>query len=208
MAPHLSVGLLADLQRREDVVAQELEREFEQLDRVLKKNGLEPHVEPREMELWEREFSSLDLHCLRRLAANFDLSDELPAPGNDDNVDDDGPMNRYYELAAGKKSFLTRMLTPASTIERHFDHLIVHRDNDGFYLPIDFERPIDYHSRLSGPGWIGSSVRLLAECEILTARLALPDARAMNYDRESTCLKLILEACHKTRETGSALILT
>jgi len=208
MTPHLTVGLLADLKRREDVVLQELEHEFSELNRVLKKKGVEPHSEPEETPLWERETASLDLHCLRRLAANLDLQDELPEPGSEENVDDDGPTNRYYELAAGKKSFLARMLTPTPDVPRSFDHLIVHRDDDGFYLPIDFPTPIDYDSKNTGPGWIGSSVRLMAECEALAARLALPDAQGVNYERETACLELILEACRKTRETGAALILT
>lgn len=208
MTPHLTVGLLADLKRRQVEIASELENEFGELNRVLEKSGVATHDEPQEAPLWERETTSLDLHCLRRLAANIDLRGELPEPGCEENVDDDEPTNSYYELAAGKKSILARMLTPASKIPRHFDHLIVHRDNDGFYLPLDFKAPIDFHSKVSGPGWIGSSLRLQAECEAIAERLAQPDVNAASYERELACLELVLEACRKTRETGSALILT
>ncbi len=208
MAPYLTLGLLGDLKRRDDPVATELEREFEALGAALKKSGLEAHLEPEDVPLWEREYDALDLHCLRRLAANLDLGDELPTPGSEDNVDADELTDRYYELAGGKQSLLGRMFAPAAKQELHFDHLIVHRDADGFYLPIEFERPIDYTSRVSGPGWIGSSLTLLAECELLVERLALPDAKAKGYDRERNCLDLVLEACRMSQKSGGALILT
>ena len=208
MSPHLTVGLLADLERRSDPVAPDLVREFEDLNRVLKKRDLEPHSEPQDIALWERESDPLNLHCLRRLAANLDLVGELPTPGTDENVDEDEPTNRYYELAGGKQTFLTRVFASAPSVERHFDHLIVHRDNDGFYLPIDFEAPIEFRSRASGPGWIGSSLRVLEECEALAKRLAEPDAKVMRFDRENACLELLREACARSRESGAALILT
>ncbi|HEY2308559.1 MAG TPA: hypothetical protein VGI05_22025 [Streptosporangiaceae bacterium] len=49
-----------------------------------------------------------------------------------------------------------------------FDHLIHHSDCEGYYVPVDFGQVI-VDERLAG-GYLGSSVRLLAE----TAGLPLP----------------------------------
>lgn len=212
MTLHLTVGLLADLRRRDQAIADDLENEFEAINKVLKKHGHEPHVEPLDAPLFETKLDPRDLHCLRRLAANLDFGGVLPSPGSDDNVDDDELTERYYESAGNTKSFLSRVLSPEPPDARHFDHLIVHRDDDGFYLPIDLEQPIEFTSKVSGPGWIGSSLRLFSEVESLRLRLEEPDARdaAGNtpFVREMRCVEALAAACAQSHELGAVLAFT
>jgi hypothetical protein len=54
-----------------------------------------------------------------------------------------------------------------------FDHLIHHSDCEGYYVPVDFGQVI-VDERLAG-GYLGSSVRLLAETRRIAAALDLPE---------------------------------
>ena len=212
MAPYLTVGLLADLERRERAVAPQLTNELEAINKVLAKNGLEAHVEPYDTSLFEVKITSLQLHSLRRLAANLNFSGELPTPGNEENVDEDELIERYYEEAGESQGLLSRILAPQKRILRHFDHLIVHRDDDGFYLPIEFEKPIEFTSQVSGPGWVGSAIRLQAECEGLQKRLKDSDAHdssgTIRFEQESAALKALLGACEHSLNHQAVLAIT
>ena len=144
--------------------------------------------------------------------AKSELGGVLPEPGDDDNVDEDALTERYYELAGETKGFLSRVLSPERAPARHFDHLIVHRDDDGFYLPVEFDKPLDFTSQVSGPGWIGSTPRLAEELESLRRRLDQPDAKnadgSTRFEREQRCLEALSEACRASLESGSALAFT
>lgn len=217
----LMVGLRADLLRRDAAIAEQLAAEFAEINVLLEKRGLAPHHEPDACEVWSVDMPSFSsLHYLRRLAANVHLQDELPTPGDETNLDDDGPTDRYYELAGAGGGFLSNLLGIKAPSDRPFDHLIVHRDNDGFYLPIDFKEPIPHESRASGPGWVGSSIALDRECEELFEALALPPDIDLDgvvqtgeerevwqrYATESFCVVALREACRRAARTGAALV--
>ena len=217
----LMVGLRADLLRREPEIAEQLAAEFAEINALLEKNGLAPHLEPDECEVWSVDMPSFSsLHYLRRLAANVHLKGELPTPGDETNLDDDEPTDRYYELASETGGFLSNLLGVKTPSDRPFDQLIVHRDNDGFYVPIDFPEPIPYESRASGPGWIGSSIALERECEKLIEALGLPadidldgvvqtgeeSETWQRYATESFCVVALREACRRAARTGAALV--
>ncbi len=58
---------------------------------------------------------------------------------------------------------------------RGFDHLIVHGDAEGFYLPIDFSdvQFPDAKLEIAG-GMVGSTPRLLSECRRIADVLKVP----------------------------------
>lgn len=72
-----------------------------------------------------------------------------------------------------------------------FNHLVHHSDCEGFYLPTDFESVIFPDPALEIPGeMIGSSVRLLRECERLSKALQIPS----DADPEDDDVYLLLDA--------------
>jgi hypothetical protein len=134
---------------------------FDALSRALVEAGLPPHHEPHELpdsqtfscQMWGYS----GLHCLRRLAAYLEQGIKVPAPGNNDSSDDPVLQACYDQMAPG------------------FQHLVLHSDAEGFYVPIDFDEVLFPRDELNIPrGMIGSSVRLLHECRRLAEWLELP----------------------------------
>jgi hypothetical protein len=120
-------------------------------------------------------------------------------------------LQRYYDTLSGSS----------------FDHLLHHSDAEGFYLPIDFADVLYPSEELEiAGGMVGSSIRLLAECQCITQVLAIPAELDENSDElweaaeaqgesdilwkrfgvESfSCVGLIY-ACRKSIETGAAVV--
>ena len=209
----------------EEEAAEQLEREFEVVNDLLESFGLPPHQEPYDLDA--QKLVSLDmygysaLHRLRRVAAHLALGEELPPPG-DTEAAQDPALQDYYQL------FDENMLEGKAGGMR-FQHLIIHSDAEGFYLPVDFDEVIVADPSLEVPGdMIGSSHRLLEECLELARALELPDdlepeseevwqaadgegggdRKWQRYGVEShTCLALT-RACRASIETGAALVFT
>ncbi|MFJ5235111.1 hypothetical protein ACIQBJ_35115 [Kitasatospora sp. NPDC088391] len=100
------------------------------------------------------------LHALRRAAAHVAASGRLPGPPADPYAASRDPVLAVlYRRGSGD---------PAGP----FDHLIHHSDCEGYYVPVDFG-PVPYDEDLLG-GFLGSSVRLLAELLVLAEALGLP----------------------------------
>jgi hypothetical protein len=143
----------------------------------------------------------------------------LPSPGDDDSAED-ALLQKYYADFDGSD---TRKAFGA------YDHLIIHSDAEGYYIPQDFERVIiPGESCPIAGGIVGSSQRLLDECKRIAAVLQLPleleaeDERVFNaaesqgkgatvwerYGRESySCLQLYHAANHSI-STGAAIVFT
>ena len=159
------------------------------------------------------------LHYLRRLAAHLALKGELPPPG-DETASKDPVLGDYYKIFDATSARGEAMVMP-------FQHLIVHSDSEGFYLPAEFETVLipDASLEIAG-GMIGSSHALLSECRELARALELPEdlsledeafdeafdaqgegeAKWEQYRVESyTCLGL-LRACEASVETGAAVV--
>ncbi|MER7978302.1 hypothetical protein [Streptomyces sp. NPDC095817] len=101
------------------------------------------------------------LHTLRRLAVHLAADGRLPEP-----------------LDAGQRAIDDPLLNTASTAlpsdpPGPFDHLLHHSDYEGYYVPVDFAHVIA-DKRAPG-GYLGSSVRLLAETRRLAEALGLPE---------------------------------
>jgi hypothetical protein len=220
------VGLGAALREEGDEESlEQLEREFGVVNDLLESFGLPPHEEPYELDAGRAV--SLDLygysglHYLRRVAAHLALGGELPPPGGEEAAQDPA-LREYYQL------FDENMLDGKAGAMR-FQHLIIHSDAEGFYLPVDFEEVLVADPSLEVPGDnVGSSRRLLEECLELASALELPDGldpeseevwqaadnqgegggetKWRRYGVEShTCLALI-KACRASIETGAAVV--
>lgn len=103
------------------------------------------------------------LHILRRFAAK-----------------QDGWDGDRYKAAHGYKSYesMDGLYDDDYYLGRSkFPHLIDHSDCEGYYLPIDFEKPF-FHKELSS---VGSSVRLKAELETLKPDI---DSKGGDYEKK------------------------
>ena len=219
----LCVGVPSEIRESDPEYIEYFERQVEAINGVLEQFGLPLHREPFDVED-ERTFECemigySGLHYLRRLAAHLALGRELPPPG-DDGAASDPVLNDYYRIfdasfARGESSGIT------------FQHLIVHGDAEGYYLPVEFDDVIipDASLEIAG-GMLGSSHALLRECKELAQALELPEdlspeddavwqavesqgegeAKWERYGVESyTCLAL-MKACETSVETGAAVV--
>ena len=199
------------------------EQQVEAINGVLESFGLTPHHEPFDVE----DESTLEcemigysgLHYLRRVAAYLALGKELPPPG-DDGAASDPVLSDYYRIFDA--SFARGQATGIP-----FQHLIVHGDAEGYYLPVEFDDVIlpDASLEIAG-GMLGSSHALLRECRELAQMLELPadlsfeddavwqavesqgegESKWERYGIESyTCLAL-MKACEASVATGAAVV--
>ncbi len=210
--------MVADQLENDEEGAEHFKEEFAVLSRCLASVRLQPHVDPEDAETWSCDmYGYSGLHYLRRVAAHLHYTQKLPVPG-DENSAKDNLLARYYEdfgHSNPDKAFGS------------FDHLIIHSDAEGYYIPQDFERVLipgeDYP--VAG-GMVGSSQRLQDETRRLAAVLGLPldldpeDKRVFEaaewqrtsdsiwetYGRESySCLRLF-HAATRSIATGTAIV--
>lgn len=195
----------AEIVRTDFVVVREL------LDRF----GVGPWAEPEltggdvyEGQMWGYS----GLHTVRRLAVHLAEHGSLPEPLAEAHRATDDPLLT--------KVYASLPSDPAGP----YDHLVHHSDCEGYYVPVDFDRVI-VDERVTG-GYLGSSVRLLAECRRIAAALGLPEELDPDseevfdaYDAETpaiegwrrhgvesyVCLRLIHAAKHSVA-TGAAIV--
>jgi len=139
MGLSLEVGILADLRENDEEGYQHFCNQFDALNTHLNTASLPLHTEPADCEVWSCDmFGYSGLHYLRRIAAHLDSTGQLPQPGND-NASEDPVLKQYFEHVIGRKpSLAQRIFAKQPGFLRAFDHLIVHSDAEGFYLPIEF----------------------------------------------------------------------
>lgn len=219
----LCVGVPSEIRESDPEYIAYFEEQVEAINGVLESFGLPEHREPFDVED-ERTFECemygfTGLHYLRRLGAHLALGRTLPEPGDDDAARDP-VLSDYYRIfdasfARGESSGIP------------FQHLIVHGDAEGYYLPVEFDDVIipDPSLEIAG-GMLGSSHALLRECRELAQALELPEDLSVEdqrlwlapdtqgegetkweqYGVESfTCLRLI-RACEASIETGAAVV--
>lgn len=219
----ICVGIPSEIRESDREYVEYFEQQMEAVNGVLESFGLPEHKEPLDIED-ERtaEFEMYGysgLHYLRRLAAHLALKGELPPPG-DDAAESDAVLSDYYRIF--EASF-----TQGKAAGMPFQHLIVHGDAEGYYLPVEFDDVLipDVSLEIAG-GMIGSSQALLRECRELAQALELPEDLSLDdeqvwsaadtqgegetkweqYGVESfTCLNLI-RACEASVETGAAVV--
>ncbi|MFL6331739.1 MAG: hypothetical protein ACJ754_00180 [Pyrinomonadaceae bacterium] len=219
----LCVGVPSEIRESDPEYVAYFEEQVELINGVLEAFGLPPYREPFDVEderTFECEmYGSWGLHYLRRVAAHLALGKELPPPGAEDAASD--PVLRdYYRI-------FDASIARGEAAGMPYQHLIVHGDAEGYYLPVEFDDVIipDPSLEIDG-GMLGSSHALLRECRELAGVLELPEdfsvedeavwqaAEAQGegvekwerYGIESyTCLAL-LKACEASVETGAAVV--
>ncbi|MBB4133014.1 hypothetical protein [Xanthomonas sp. 3075] len=227
MGLEISVGLIADLRESDPESAEEFAQVFSNVGRVLKVHGLPQHVEPLmcESRSWGM-FGYAGLHYLRRIAAHLDAGLPLPPPGQGGGASDP-LLQAYGEDVLGKKpALMQRLFNKPPRFARSFDHLIVHSDAEGFYLPQDFPNVLFADEAQVPGGILGSTPRLLAELERLAQVIGVPEslqsdsedlweavdahgegeARWQKYGIESYSCVVLREACRKSLESGAAIV--
>lgn len=219
----LCVGVPSEIRESDPEYVAYFEQQVDAINSVLESFDLPPHREPFDVEderTFECEMIGFSgLHYLRRVAAHLALGLELPPPGDDDAASDP-VLNDYYRI------FDERFARGEAT-GIHLQHLIVHGDAEGYYLPVEFEDVIipDPSLEIAG-GMLGSSHALLRECRYLAGVLEIPEdlspedealsgaaetqgegeATWERYGVESyTCVALI-KACEASVETGAAIV--
>lgn len=220
----ISVGLGTEVREEgDDETLAYLQDQFEAINDLLESFGLPPHREPYELEAGRTlnldMYGYSGVHYLRRAAAHLALEEQLPSPG-DEEASADPVLADYYELYDAN-------LAEGKAGGMRFQHLIIHSDAEGYYLPVEFDEVLHADPSLEVAGdLIGSARRLLAECLELAAALELPhdldpesdevweaadsqgegEAKWQRYGIEShTCLALI-RACRASIETGAAVV--
>jgi hypothetical protein len=159
----LEVGILADLKDADEEGYASYVDEFENLSKVLRAESLREHVEPDELdEIFSCDMLSYTgIHYLRRIAVHLALGKSTPAPGNRETYQNVALNEEHFErFNAGK--------------DTKYQHLLVHSDAEGFYVPIDFNRVIATPTLSLSGGWLGSTQRLQAECGELASMLSMP----------------------------------
>src|SRR5579862_1874154 len=191
MGLSIEVGIVADLLENDEEGAEQFQQEFSALSRYLADIGLKPHIDPPDAEIWSGDmFGYSGLHYLRRLAAHLHYTQKLRGPGDDDSADDP-VLQRYYtdyDRAPAGKAFGA------------YDHLIIHSDAEGYYIPQDFECVIIPGESCPVAGeMVGSSQRLRDECQKIAAALQLP----LDLDPEDERLFEAAESQGESENTGA-----
>jgi len=223
----LSVGIIADLRASDPEGAEGFEEYFSFVSLLLKEEGLPQHVEPTECEVWGSQmFGYSGLHYLRRIAAHLDAGLPLPPPGNDQSSADPTLQAYFGDVLGKKQGFVQRLFKTYPRFARSFDHLIVHSDAEGFYLPQDFPRVLFADEKKLPGGMLGSAPKLLAELDRLAEVLGVPeglhsqseelweaadsqgegDERWKRYGIESYSCVVLREACRKSLASGAAIV--
>ncbi len=229
MGLSLCVGVPAEIRESDPEYVEYFGQQVEAINEVLESFGLAPHREPFDVEderTFECELSvESGLHLLRRVAAHLALKGELPPPGDEDAAGDAvlADYHRIFDTAFAQ----------GHGAEMPFQHLIVHSDAEGFYVPVEFDAVIitEASQEIEG-GIVGSTHALLRECREVAAALDVPEGLAFDdeavldavdaqgeeeegvdgepkwrrYGVEThTCLALV-KACEASIETGAAVV--
>jgi hypothetical protein len=166
----VEVGILVDVAESDPDSLESFREDFEAANAALAEEGLPTHEEP-ESASWEPlsfdMYGYSGLHYLRRIAAHLAAGNELPSPGTDE-ASSDPMLEAYYDaVTKGWRPFRR-----SSRIDRRFDHLLVHSDAEGFYVPVEFEDVI-FTDDVPG-AMIGSSHALARELDALSRALGVP----------------------------------
>jgi hypothetical protein len=225
----LVVGALADMLDQDAESAAHLESQFAAVNQALAAAGLPAHSEPRTLAT-ERRWSGdmygySGVHYLRRIAAYVASGRSLPRPG-DDGASDDPVLDAYFAVAEGRAPSLFGRMLGRPRPARAFDHLILHSDAEGYYLPVEFRQVVFPDPALDVDGaMVGSSPMLLRECERLATVLGIPPDVVpesdelveaaesqgqgkgyLRYGQEVFACVQLREAARRSVESGAAIV--
>lgn len=222
------VGYLADQIANDEEGAEWFRESLDNLNEFLPTVELKAHQEPEICPIYYCDmYGYSGLHYLRRVAAHLDLRGKLPEPGSRD-VDNQDPAQDEV-LAEYMERFVAdyeKELAVEVARARQFDHLIVHSDAEGYYIPQNIDHVLVAPDELELSGFIGSSNALRDECVKLASALELPldiDPEAeevwqaaesqgigfvkwQRYGIESYCCLRLYRAATHSLETGAAIV--
>jgi hypothetical protein len=228
----LEVGVLVHGRTTNEEARERHRSALERLNPFLDSYRVPNHHEPNDGEVWSGDMLGYSgLHDLRRLAVYLDGNRTLPPPAARDGDSTQDPlMQSYYREVEGRRpGLLRRLLGRLPNFRRQFDHLLIHSDAEGYYLPLDFSDVLFPPLELEIPGSIvGSVPRLFAELERIARALAIPknleaSSRELpalaesplaegepwqRYGRETHACVMLREGCRRAMATGSALVFT
>jgi hypothetical protein len=199
----LEVGILAGLLEMDKEGYAHYKEQFQVVRQVLSNSAQANHVEPEEVEgIFTCDMAGYSpLHCLRCVGAHLALGRSFPPPGNLDAYKDPVLTEYHQRFRNGDKL--------------RFQHLILHSDAEGFYVPVDFELVIDAQSMHLAGGWLGSTQRLQAECQQIEALLnaSYPPVRKSWWSREPAqygperfAIHQLLQACEASLRMKAAIV--
>lgn len=181
----LEVGMLADLLVHDEEGAEWFREDLANLNGVLAAAGLAAHAEPTESAVHSTAmYGYSGLHYLRRCAAHLHYRNALPPPLEQGRQPTDDDLLTKYGEEFVAENIEAQPGTFAIPSSRAFDHLIMHSDAEGFYVPQPFPRVLIADDQAYG--WVGSCQTLRSECERLGEALGLP--RELLNDCESPAL--------------------
>jgi hypothetical protein len=235
----ITVGLLADLKRHDQDSVDEVRDQFSTLAKVMAATGLPPHREPEDGEDWDRDgYGYTGLHALREVAGLVWRG--LPIPMDAVIEGEATPhADLLFDACAAacaperRQSVFARLLgvqKPPEPALPPFLHLMLHSDAEGYYVPVDFARPVIPVPAPPGTDalWpLGSVQRLAAELDALARALRLPDPLPDQDDLLDTwaegppphppsapwqaqpiaayTLIILRQACARSLQTGAAI---
>ncbi|MET8755418.1 hypothetical protein ABZW32_35750 [Streptomyces sp. NPDC004667] len=162
MGLNVVVGALADAE--DDDYTEMVRADFAAIGELLERAGARQWTGPDLDEEEGAEFEAWGysgLHTLRRLAVHLAADGRLPEPlDRTQRATDDPLLRKVYEALP-------------SDPPGPFDHLVHHSDCEGYYVPVDFAHVIV--DKKAPGGYLGSSMRLLAETRRLAEALGLAE---------------------------------
>jgi hypothetical protein len=238
MGLDIMTGVLSIFERADPEAAQAFREAFISVNEVLADAGQPPHHEPAGLPP-DKTFEAQSwgyggLHHLRRVAAYLSLEGTLPPSDLVEEATDDPVLKRLYDLHTrflnGRPNGLRRIFSKGPE-KPPFEHLLVHSDAEGFYLPRELEAVVFDRAqpqRESIGGMIGSSIALHAECRTVARALALPEsldpeseeiwdnaenppeagAEWQRFGITTFVLTRLLRACELSRSIGAAVVFT
>jgi hypothetical protein len=234
MGLSLVVGIYPELARNDPGNQEFYRDQFKRVNQALHHARIPEHHEPAEAEgaPWSCDLQGFEtLHYLRRLAAYICLREEVPPPGDEDCAID--PINEQWCLWATNhqpKGLMAQLLGDRVDEPIPYEHLMVHSDANGFYLPKQFHRVVIAPEQYGvlGEGLIGSAYSLREDCKRIAAAIDLPldldpDADEVQeafekqgkipgawrpYGRESFACLQLHRAASVSIATGCAIVLT
>lgn len=231
MGLDLEVGIVSDLKRNDEEGYTTFKREFERLNQFLLSQGLKRHEEPETLSEDEvftcQMWGYSGLHHLRKYAAYIALDKPAPEPSENDGVGD-SIVEEYYDIATNNKSgIIARIFSRKQDQILRYQHLMLHGDAEGYYIPQDFEGVLFPPDELKMPGgMVGSVQRLYFECKELARLIELPvdmspesekiwgaadnhpgeGEKWQRYGIESFCCIRLIHACEHALKHNSAIV--
>jgi len=183
MGLSIVVGILPELKQNDPGDLELFHDQFRRINGALHHMHIAEHHEPEEADgvPWIFDMRGFHtLHYLRRLAAYICLRDSLPSPGDEDSSTD--PINEGWcmwatrESVSHEKKFLEKLAGDKAEAPIPYEHLMVHSDANGFYLPQHFHRVVisPEGSGILGEGLIGSAYSLKDDLERIAKAINLP----------------------------------